>query len=85
MNKRRLSSYLVIGILLILSSLPAVSQKVLATIVKNGEIRVGTTGNQPPYSMKSKTGELMGYEVDLAKALARTSSGSFCGSGRSSS
>jgi polar amino acid transport system substrate-binding protein len=70
MNKRRLSSYLVIGILLILSSLPAVSQKVLATIVKNGEIRVGTTGNQPPYSMKSKTGELMGYEVDLAKALA---------------
>jgi polar amino acid transport system substrate-binding protein len=70
MNKRNLSSYLVIGILLILSSLPAVSQKVLAAIVKNGEIRIGTTGKQPPYTMKSKTGDLIGYEIDLAKALA---------------
>jgi polar amino acid transport system substrate-binding protein len=70
MNKRHISIYLVTGILLILFSLPAVSQKVLAAIVKKGEIRIGTTGNQPPYSMKSKTGELMGYEVDLANALA---------------
>src|SRR3954454_7488784 len=70
MNKRHLSSYLVIGILLILFSLPALSQKVLADIVKKGEIRIGTTGTQPPYSMKSKTGELMGFEIDLANALA---------------
>jgi polar amino acid transport system substrate-binding protein len=72
MNKRHLSIFLVIGILSILSSLPAVSQKVLASIVKSGEIRIGTTGDQPPFSMKSKTGELMGYEIDLAKALATT-------------
>lgn len=70
MKNRNLSSVLIIGILSIFSCLPAVSQKVLATIVKNGEIRIGTTGTQPPYSMKSKTGELMGYEIDLAKALA---------------
>jgi polar amino acid transport system substrate-binding protein len=72
MNKRHLSSFLVIAILSILSSFPAVSQKVLAAIVKSGEIRIGTTGDQPPFSMKSKTGELMGYEIDLAKALATT-------------
>src|SRR6187402_1085184 len=70
MNKRHLSIYLVIGILLMLFSSPAVAQKVLAAIVKKGEIRIGMTGNQPPFSMKSKTGELMGYEVDLAKALS---------------
>jgi polar amino acid transport system substrate-binding protein len=70
MNKRHLSGFLVIAILMIFSSLPAFSQKVLATIVKNGEIRIGTSGNQPPYSMKSKTGELVGYEIDLANALA---------------
>jgi polar amino acid transport system substrate-binding protein len=70
MNKRHLSIYLVIGILLTLFSSPAVAQKVLAAIVKKGEIRIGMTGNQPPFSMKSKTGELMGYEVDLAKALS---------------
>lgn len=70
MNKRHLSSLLLIGILLFVFSLPAASQKALDAVVKNGEIRIGTTGNQPPYSMKSKTGELIGYEVDLAKAIA---------------
>lgn len=50
--------------------MPASSQQVLSTIIKKGEIRIGTTGNQPPYSMKAKTGELIGYEIDLANALA---------------
>jgi polar amino acid transport system substrate-binding protein len=70
MNTRHLSIYLAIGILLVFSALPAAGQQVLAAIVKSGEIRIGTTGNQPPFSMKSKTGELMGYEIDLANALA---------------
>src|ERR1700712_2993174 len=70
MNKKHFSGYLVVALLSILFSLPAVGQKVLGTIVKNGEIRIGTTGTQPPYSMKSKTGELIGYEIDLAKALS---------------
>jgi polar amino acid transport system substrate-binding protein len=49
---------------------PVNAQKTLAKILKNGEIRIGLTGNQPPFSMKSKSGELMGLEVDLANALA---------------
>ena len=52
-------------------SLPAFSQKVLSAILKKGEIRIGMTGTQPPFTMKSKSGELIGYEVDLAKALAK--------------
>jgi len=51
-------------------ALPVHGQKTLAKILKNGEIRIGLTGNQPPYNMKSKSGELMGFEVDLAKVLA---------------
>jgi polar amino acid transport system substrate-binding protein len=43
---------------------------VLSRIVKNGELRVGMSGNQPPFCVKSKSGELIGYEVDLAKLLA---------------
>ena len=70
MNKRHFSSYLIIGVFMIFYCLPAAGQKVLASIVKNGELRVGTSGNQPPYSMTTKTGELMGFEIDLAKALA---------------
>ena len=68
---RRISVYLLISFLVVFISVPAFSQKALSTIVKNGEIRIGTTGNQPPFSMKAKNGELIGYEVDLANALAK--------------
>ncbi|HTF17156.1 MAG TPA: transporter substrate-binding domain-containing protein [Chryseolinea sp.] len=68
---RRLSLCLAISVLMVLISYPAFTQKVLSTILKKGEIRIGTTGTQPPFSMKSKSGELIGYEVDLAKALAK--------------
>jgi polar amino acid transport system substrate-binding protein len=71
MNMRRLSSYVLLSILLVFISLPAFTQQVLSSIVKKGEIRIGMTGNQPPFTMKSKSGELIGYEVDLAKALAK--------------
>jgi polar amino acid transport system substrate-binding protein len=70
MNLRHLSRFLAIGFILLFFSLPTFSQQVLSAIVKKGEIRIGMTGNQPPFSMKSKSGELIGYEVDLAKALA---------------
>ena len=36
--------------------------KVLNKILKSGELRVGTSGSQPPFTMKSKDGQLMGYE-----------------------
>ncbi|HEX6226820.1 MAG TPA: transporter substrate-binding domain-containing protein [Chryseolinea sp.] len=68
---RRIPLYSAIIFLMVLISLPAFSQKVLSTILKKGEIRVGTTGNQPPFSMKAKNGELVGYEIDLAKTLAK--------------
>lgn len=68
---KSVSRYLAIGILIAFTTLPAFPQKVLSTILKKGEIRIGMTGNQPPFTMKSKNGELIGYEVDLAKALAK--------------
>jgi polar amino acid transport system substrate-binding protein len=43
---------------------------VLSRVSKEGEIRVGTSGSQPPFSMTAKSGELIGYEIDLAKLLA---------------
>jgi polar amino acid transport system substrate-binding protein len=43
---------------------------VLAPILERGVLRVGTSGSQPPFSMKARNGELIGYEVDLAKLLA---------------
>jgi polar amino acid transport system substrate-binding protein len=71
MNIRSALRYFASAVLILLVCLPAFSQKSLSAILKKGEIRIGTTGAQPPYSMKSKSGELIGYEVDLAKALAK--------------
>jgi polar amino acid transport system substrate-binding protein len=69
---RRLSLYLFACLLAAFVAIPASSQKTLSSVLKKGELRIGTTGTQPPFSMKSKSGELIGYEIDLAKALAKT-------------
>ncbi len=45
-------------------------QKTINNIIKRGEFRVGMTGNQPPFNMKNKQGELMGFEVELAAIIA---------------
>ena len=45
---------------------------VIDRIQKSGTLRVGTAGNMPPLNMTSKEGELMGYEVDLARAMAKS-------------
>jgi polar amino acid transport system substrate-binding protein len=50
----------------------AQKKSALTKIVESGELKVGTTGNQPPYSMTSLGGELVGYEVDLATLLAES-------------
>lgn len=55
-------------IVLVSGSLSA--QDRLSEIVERGTLRVGLTGAQPPFSMKAKNDELIGYDVDLANLLA---------------
>jgi polar amino acid transport system substrate-binding protein len=43
---------------------------VLSRIVESGTFKVGMSGTQPPFSVVSKSGSLIGYEVDLANILA---------------
>lgn len=43
---------------------------ILSRIVSSGTLRVGMSGGQPPLNFVSKSGELMGLEVDMAGALA---------------
>ncbi|HIG72173.1 MAG TPA: transporter substrate-binding domain-containing protein, partial [Myxococcales bacterium] len=42
----------------------------LHRILESGELRVGMSGTQPPLNMKNGKGELIGLDVDLARALA---------------
>ena len=39
-------------------------------IVESGILRVGMSGVQPPLNMKNRAGELIGFDVDVAEALA---------------
>jgi len=55
---------------LFLAATDASAQQRLQKIIESGELRVGITGSQPPFSIKSKSGQLMGFDVDLANLLA---------------
>lgn len=39
-------------------------------ILQKKELVVGTSGSQPPFSMTTKDGKLIGFDIDLAKAMA---------------
>ncbi|MGB5811301.1 MAG: transporter substrate-binding domain-containing protein [Polyangiales bacterium] len=43
---------------------------VLNRVLKSGELRVGMSGDQPPLNMIDKSGEMMGFDVDVAEGLA---------------
>ena len=43
---------------------------VLDRILENGVMRVGMSGSQPPFNARSRSGQLIGLEVDLSKQLA---------------
>jgi len=45
---------------------------VISRIQKSGKLVVGTSGNMPLMSEKLMTGELVGFDIDMAKALAET-------------
>lgn len=68
----KISRILFVGLLAITVSFNALAQNTLERIAKNGELRVGMTASQPPYSMKAKDGTIIGYEVDLATMFAES-------------
>jgi polar amino acid transport system substrate-binding protein len=71
MIRNRVVSSLLIALLFVVTA-PAFAGKVLDGIVERGEVRVGMTGSQPPLNVKSKSGKLIGYEVDLVEILAES-------------
>ena len=55
---------------LIASSSVTAQAPVLNRVVKSNTLRVGMSANQPPLNVKSKSGQMIGLEVDLANGLA---------------
>jgi len=55
---------------LLASSAVTAQAPVLNRVVKTHTLRVGMSANQPPLNVKSKSGQMIGLEVDLANGLA---------------
>ena len=63
-------SLLVLLMITLTFSIQSNAQDILKRIVETGEIRVGMSGDQPPFSMTATDGSLFGLDVDMAKGLA---------------
>lgn len=50
---------------------PVSAAPVIDRIVQSGELRVGTSGNQPPLTATTKDGAIIGFDIDLASAFAK--------------
>ncbi|MFC2088725.1 transporter substrate-binding domain-containing protein [Calditrichota bacterium] len=70
MFKRKNLFVLIVFISAVSTFLFAQEKSAINRILKAKEIRVGTTGKQPPFTAKAKDGKLMGYEIELTKILA---------------
>jgi cystine transport system substrate-binding protein len=65
-NRRRVLAALVIASL----ALPAAAADLLATAKARGTLKIAMEGTYPPFNFKDqKTGELAGYDVDVAKLI----------------
>ena len=60
------------GLLALAAALPlnALAGDTLPRVIDFKVLKVGMSGNQPPLTMANREGGLMGFDVDLAKALA---------------
>ena len=56
--------------LILLFAMSASAGPVLNRILQKGELVVGTTGNQPPLTAKTKEGKVIGLDADLARLMA---------------
>lgn len=75
-SARRLAAIVVAALALgcqgVLPSMADGSDDRLARVLASQELRVGLSAAQPPLNMKNRAGEIVGLEVDLAEALARS-------------
>ena len=48
------------------------SRTLIDRIVSRGELRVGTTGDYPPFSNRNERGQFVGIDIEMARGLARS-------------
>ncbi|WDR04642.1 ABC transporter substrate-binding protein [Devosia rhodophyticola] len=54
----------------VLTAMPTMAQDFKAGLVSADTLTIGTSGSAPPFSMTGPTGELEGFDIDVATAIA---------------
>jgi polar amino acid transport system substrate-binding protein len=71
LTKLRSVSYVMAGLLaLSLSSFSYAASPVLGRVVESGVLKVGMSADQPPFNFRTRGKSVIGFDVDLAEALA---------------
>lgn len=68
--RRTIGTCLLLAAMTAALALPAQAGEIMKGILERGEVRVGTSPDNPPLSMRSRDDKLMGYDIDLAALLA---------------
>jgi polar amino acid transport system substrate-binding protein len=63
---------LVLTLLSACANMTGLSSSSIDGIVQKKELVLGTSGSQPPFSMTTKDGQLIGFDIDLAKIMANS-------------
>lgn len=70
--KKKLVLFITILLLAICIGTNAIAGEILDRVIASGELKVGMTKESPPLHAMAKDGAMMGFEVDIAQALAVT-------------
>jgi L-cystine transport system substrate-binding protein len=70
MTLSALKKILAVGLIGASLSAAAHAEDLLDSVKARGTLRIGLEGTFPPFNSKSPQGELIGFDVDIAKALA---------------
>lgn len=68
--KKKAGVFIILLAVSLALALPASAGSMLEAIRQKGELRIGTTGQQPPMTATTKKGEIIGLDADIAKAMA---------------
>ncbi len=59
-----------LGAAMCVAALAPADASVLSDILQRGTLRIGTTGDYPPFTrLETSTGEYSGFDIDLAQSL----------------
>lgn len=68
--RKKITLFITILLMVVCIATDSIAGKILDRIITSGELRVGMSENSPPLHVMGKDGAMMGFDVDIAKAIS---------------